>query len=516
MFLVSGFVFSGTFGNKEKRAVRSFLSEGDYIEYIGDDGESTFIKASNILNVTARGEKLTIHYINGGQDTFTWGTIENDRNNNLVVYKEPLKSKNTVGLGSYTYSSGSNGGKVLNIYVWNEEFMTRVKNYYPEYNEIDDTIGDVKVNWIIIPNQGYNYQDALDEALARQASAKADDKVDIFLVESDYALKYTDTPYTLDVKADLGFTDADLSKQFQYTKDIATANGKLKGLTWQACPGGVIYRRSIAKKLFGTDDPDVVQKKINTWSDFDKVAALAKSRGYFMVSGYDDDYRVFSDNMKSPWVINGKINVDDSIREWVAQQKIYTDKGYNNKASLWSQEQWDGAKKDGKVFCYFGPAWFIDFSLAPQVGDAETGSYGDWAFCKGPQGYSWGGTWICAAAGTDNKTLVKDILAKLTTDDTIMTRIAKEEGDFTNNEKAMEAVANSDYGNPFLGGQNHISFFLKSAKSIDKSTISPYDQGMNEELQAAMHDYFNGKVDEATAWENFYTAIKEKYPNLTR
>lgn len=45
MFLVSGFVFSGTFGNKEKRAVRSFLSGGEYIEYVGDDDESTFIKA---------------------------------------------------------------------------------------------------------------------------------------------------------------------------------------------------------------------------------------------------------------------------------------------------------------------------------------------------------------------------------------------------------------------------------------------------------------------------------------
>ncbi|MBQ4235596.1 MAG: carbohydrate ABC transporter substrate-binding protein, partial [Treponema sp.] len=307
-------------------------------------------------------------------------------------------------------------GKVLNIYVWNEEFQTRVKKYYPGYNEANDTIGDVKVNWVITPNQGNAYQDKLDEVLAQQASAKADDKVDIFLVESDYALKYTDTPYALDVKADLGFTDADLSKQYQYTKDIMTANGKLKGLTWQACPAGVIYRRSIAKALFGTDDPETVQTKISNWSDFDKVAADAKAKGYFMVSGYDDDYRVFSDNVKSPWVVNGKINVDDSIREWVAQQKEYTDKGYNNKAALWSQEQWDGAKKDGKVFCYFGPAWFIDFSLSPQVGDAETGSYGDWAFCKGPQGYSWGGTWICAAAGTDNKTLVKDILAKLTTD----------------------------------------------------------------------------------------------------
>jgi len=412
----------------------------------------------------------------------------------------------------------SNEGKVLNIYAWNEEFKSRLTDHYPGYTEVDAThgkIGDIDVVWTIVPSEGNAYQQNLDETFLNLDSMAADAKPDLFLVEADYALKYVDTPYTVPV-TELGVTDADVAEQYQYTKDIMTAGGKLKGLTWQACPAGVIYRRSIAKDLFGTDDPETVQTKISNWSDFDKVAADAKAKGYFMVSGYDDDYRVFSDNVKSPWVVNGKINVDDSIREWVAQQKEYTDKGYNNKAALWSQEQWDGAKKDGKVFCYFGPAWFIDFSLAPQVGDAETGSYGDWAFCKGPQGYSWGGTWICAAAGTDNKTLVKDILAKLTTDDEVMTRIAKEEGDFTNNEKAMEAVANSDYGNPFLGGQNHIKFFLASAKSIDKSTISPYDQGMNEEIQAAMHDYFNGKVDEATAWENFYTAIKEKYPNLTR
>ena len=504
MLLFSGFVFSGTFGDREKRAVRSFLSGGEYIEYVGDDDENTFIKANNVLNVTARGDKLTVHYTNGRQDTFTWETIENDRNGNLMVYKNG-KTKNA-----------STSGKVLNIFVWNEEFQTRVKKYYPGYNEANDTIGDVKVNWVITPNLGNAYQDKLDEVLAQQASAKTDDKVDIFLVEPDYALKYTDTPYTLDIKADLGFTDADLSKQFQYTKDLATAGGKLKGLLWQCCPGGVIYRRSIAKKLFGTDDPDVVQKKINTWSDFDKVAALAKSKGYYMVSGSDDNYRVFSDNMKSPWVVNGKINIDDSIREWVAQQKLYADKGYTNGASLWSWEQWDGAKKDGKVFCYFGPAWYIDYCLAPQVGDAYSGSYGDWAFCKGPQGFNWGGTLICAAAGTDNIDLIKDIMSKLCTDDTIMTRIAKNEGDFVNNENAMTAVANSDYGNPFLGGQNHIKFFIDSAKSIDRSTISPYDQGMNEELQYAMHDYFNGDITEDKAWKYFFDEVLDRYPNLKK
>ena len=56
-------------------------------------------------------------------------------------------------------------GKVLNIYVWNEEFQTRVKKYYPGYNEANDTIGDVKVNWVITPNLGNAYQDKLDEAI---------------------------------------------------------------------------------------------------------------------------------------------------------------------------------------------------------------------------------------------------------------------------------------------------------------------------------------------------------------
>ena len=194
------------------------------------------------------------------------------------------KTEGTKNTEKKAETTASAEGKVLNIYVWNEEFQTRVKKYYPGYDATNDTIGDVKVNWVVTPNQGNAYQDKLDEVLAQQANAKADDKVDIFLVEADYALKYTDTPYALDVKADLGFTDADLSKQYQYTKDIMTAGGKLKGLTWQACPAGVIYRRSIAKDLFGTDDPATVQTKISNWADFDKVAADAKAKGYFIVS----------------------------------------------------------------------------------------------------------------------------------------------------------------------------------------------------------------------------------------
>ena len=125
-------------------------------------------------------------------------------------------------------------GAVLNINCWNEEFKTRVTDHYPGYEEVDATtgkIGDVTVVWTITPNDDNAYQNNLDATLLAQADAAADEKVDIFLVEADYALKYVDTDFTMPV-ADLGITEEDLANQYQYTKDIVTdSNGVLKGVS---------------------------------------------------------------------------------------------------------------------------------------------------------------------------------------------------------------------------------------------------------------------------------------------
>lgn len=409
----------------------------------------------------------------------------------------------------------SSDGKVLNIYCWNEEFKTRFEKFY--------TVPDgVTVNWVITSNQDNVYQNALDEALLAQDAAAADDKVDLFLVEADYALKYCATDYTLDVYGTVGLTEEDTKDMYQYTKDIMTADGVLKGLSWQACPGGFIYRRDYAKEVLGTDDPAEVQALLSDWTKFDETAAKMKDAGYFMLSGFDDAFRVFSDNMAAPWVVDGKIQKDASIEKWIEQTKLYTDSGYNNKANLWSAESGAGAQKDGKVFGYFGPTWFIDFSLAGwTMADASApaepgnGSWGEWAFCEGPQGFSWGGTWICAAAGTDNLELVKDIMLKMTCDKDTLVGIVKEYNDFTNNVPAMEEIANSDFSSAFLGGQNYIGLMLENAKKIDRSAMGPYDQTCSEKIQSAMADYFNGNVDLDTAWDNFFTSVEEIHPELT-
>ena len=159
-------------------------------------------------------------------------------------------------------------GKVLNIYCWNEEFKSRITDHYPDYQEVDAThgkIGDVDVVWNITPNDDNAYQNNLDQTLLNQESAAADDKIDIFLVEADYALKYVDTDYTLPI-TDLGISEEDLSKQYQYTKDIVTdSNGTLKGVSWQGCPGVLFYNRDAAKEVLGTDDPVEVQNYVSDW-----------------------------------------------------------------------------------------------------------------------------------------------------------------------------------------------------------------------------------------------------------
>lgn len=412
-------------------------------------------------------------------------------------------------------------GKVYNIYCWNDEFQTRFQKYFEDAGLVPD---GVTINWVITPSADNAYQNKLDETLLAQSTAADDDKIDLFLIEADYALKYVNTDYTLDVYSDVGLTEADTADMYGYTKDVCTdSDGALKGVSWQACPAGLIYRRSIAQAVLGTDDPVEVQSKLDSWDKFEAVAADAKAMGYYMVSGYDDDYRVFSNNATITWVDeNGKIQFDENILKWIDQTKTFTDLGYNDKAILWSDEQWAGAKEDGKVMCYFGPGWFFDFCLAPAtLADSEAeaapgnGSYGDWAIVMGPQGYYWGGTWLCAAAGSDNIELTKEIMKVMTCDKDTLVGIVNDFNDFTNNETAMTEIANSDFASAFLGGQNYISVLLDSAKSI-KYISSPYDQGCNEKLQEAMRGYFNGTATYDEAIDIFYTLVLEKYPELSR
>ena len=154
---------------------------------------------------------------------------------------------------------------------------------------------------------------------------------------------------------------------------------------------------------------------------------------------------------------------------------------------------------------------------------ASIAANGGWAATEGPQGFFWGGTWICAAQGTDNANLVKDIMLKMTTDDDIMKDIVLDDDDFVNNSTVMNGLADGsikvkddkEYTSKILGGQNPLPMYCAGVETLDLSNLSSYDQGCNEEFQNAMKNYFEGKASKEAAHDLFYKAVTEKYPELT-
>ena len=397
-------------------------------------------------------------------------------------------------------------GKVLNIYAWNEEF----KGFFEKYYTVPE---GVTVNWIITPSDNGAYQQKLDEALLNQETAADDEKVDMFLAEADYIQKYVDSDYTQDITA-MGVTD--FSNTYKYTVQAASdANGVVKGVSFQCCPSALIYRRSIAKDVLGTDDPAEVQTLLDSWDKFNAVAADAKAKGYLMTGSFAETYRVFSNNCTMPWVDeNNNLQFDPQIEAWIDQTEEFVKNGYTLTAGVWDQEKNDQMFADGKVMCFFGPAWYFNFCMGNAM-DPEKGCSGDWAICEGPAAHFWGGTWLLAPAGTDNASLVADIMNTFINDEEVCSKLVSEEAQFSNNMAVNAKFAEDpNYGSEFLGGQNDVAVFSAMNDNIVWQNHTVYDQLLNEGLQNNLREYFQGTVDKETALANFYKYINETYPAI--
>ena len=194
----------------------------------------------------------------------------------------------TTGNGTEGGASASNSeeGKVINVYSWNDEFRTRVEAVYPEVKETseDGTVTYLKdgteIHWIVNPNQDGVYQQKLDEALSNQADAAADDKIDLFLSETDYVFKYTDKDADVAMPLkDLGIDcDKEFADQYDFTRTTASdSDGVQRGSTWQCCPGLLVYRRDIAKDVFGTDDPEADRKSTRLNSSHNNQSRMPSS-----------------------------------------------------------------------------------------------------------------------------------------------------------------------------------------------------------------------------------------------
>ena len=421
-------------------------------------------------------------------------------------------------------------GKVYNIYCCDEAFLDVMETWYPDYERAAATeangvtdgaktvrgwIGDVEVRWTILCDDPEEYQAHLDERLIDPEILDQDDRVDLFLIDGATTSKYCSEDADVALKlGDIGLKEEQLSGQYPITRELVTdASGSQRASTWQVPVGAFVYRRSIARAALGYDSPEQVQKAVETWPAIEETAETLQNAGYQLFAAADESFEPYFYRMGN-WVDElGTITVNDAAVRWVELAGSFARSGYA-----------DGMRRftDGwvKELTAGGPETFGFFLTAPEIAkyllcdnDAAAGDYG---ICAGPGPFFEGGLWLCAAKGSDNTKLTKEILQTLTCDQETLKRMAETSGELVNHMGAMDELAGGGaYKSDIFGGENDLAVLASQAGQCSADGLTYYDRALGELFRDAFLPYFEGDATEAEAIDVFYREAITRYPDLT-
>ena len=419
--------------------------------------------------------------------------------------------------------AASNGEKtVINVMAFTDEVPKMIEKYiamHPEEN--------LEIKTTIVATTDGLYQPALDAAL----KAGGADAPDIYAAEAAFVLKYAQGEGAGFAAAyeDLGI---DMSKVKSaeiapYSVEIGTrpSDGKVVALGYQATGGAFIYRRSIAKDVWGTDDPATVKAKIGggsgSWDQFWVAAEELKAKGYGIISGDGDLWHAVENSSPKGWVVDGKLNIDSKREEFIDLSKKLKDNGYHNDTQDWQDAWFADMKGEGEkgILGFFGPAWLINYTIAPNCGGEAVGqgTYGDWAICESPIGFFWGGTWILANKDTQKKEAVANIIEWITLDDSETgLQYMWANGTFNGEGGTKDCVASgtvmakSNGTLDFLGGQDMFEVFVPANAFANGKNLTPYDETINSKWRDEVRNYTAGNKDRATALADFKTKVAEE------
>ena len=414
-----------------------------------------------------------------------------------------------LGLG--LTSALAEGKQTINLWAFTDE-VPKMLDRYLELNPEFAAKYDVKTT--IIATTDGAYQPALDAALA----AGGADAPDIYCAEAAFILKYSQgdaSSYAAPYK-DLGIdvSAVETAEIAQYTVDIGTnPNGDLVALGYQATGGAFIYRRSIAKEVFGTDDPAEIGAKVGPgWDKFFEAAEALKEKGYGIVSGDGDIWHAVENSSELGWVVDGKLNLDPNREEFIDISMLLKENDLYNDTQDWTDAWFADMKGEGDkgIFGFFGPAWLINNVMAGNSGGTAPGegTYGDWAVCAPPVGFFWGGTWLLANASTEKKEAVGELINWITLDASetgLQYHWANGtlygEGGTKDTVASGVVMAMSDGSLEFLGGQNMFDVFVPANEFANGKNMTQYDETINRYWRDSVRMYTSGQIsrDEAIA-----------------
>lgn len=322
-------------------------------------------------------------------------------------------------------------------------------------------------------------------------------------IESDAWETLTDDPYNIDV-----------SDSEDYTVKLGSdSDGNVKALSYQATPGGFWYKRDLAKKYLGTDDPDEISEMLSTTDGMLDVAEKLKegSNGEtHMFASYKDLWQFANYGMRSlAWVDGDKFQMDDYIPEFFDLAKTVRDNGYDAKIDTWS-EAWYASCADDSVFGYAEPTWGLQYVIQTGAPDSE----GNWGIASMPAAYFNGGSYLGIYQESQNKELAAEYVKFVCTNKDFLTQYANDKGDYTSLKSVNKEIADSGYEESWCAGQNTFKFFSDQMDKINTDIVTKYDDTIGNLMLNNVDLYLNGQLDKDAAIAQFKDDVASNYRRL--
>ena len=377
----------------------------------------------------------------------------------------------------------------------------------------DAAYPNVETEYVIIPNADQVYLNKVNTTMRSRS-----DTPDAFTGEAAFYKQFIKAGYW-EPLGEYGAEDL-LDNLVDYVPN-STRNdaGEITALSWQATPGALFYRRSIAREVLGTDDPGEVSKWTSDIGKFYELGEMVKDTyggEKYLLAGFDDMSQFVYNMRAEPYIVNNTFTLPEALVDYM---KVAGDMRKNEiemGATTW-QPPWFSSMADGSVMCYILPTWGLHYVMKPNAEpEADEGKAewsGDWGLAVPPASYSWGGTWIGINRGSKNKNLAWQAVKFFGSDPDFLTQWAKDTGDFVANLDVVNAIKD-EFSEGFLGGQNHYQYFYDEAKKIDVSYIGPWDFQIQNAWGDQVGLYANGEKDFDTAIEDFYVSLSDILPEV--
>ncbi|MCH5195059.1 MAG: carbohydrate ABC transporter substrate-binding protein [Oscillospiraceae bacterium] len=406
--------------------------------------------------------------------------------------------------------SAASPEETLTIMSWSGNSDTQVMiDFFCEQTGTDKSL----VKWAQVGTDGAGARDGYGTYLDGSQDG------DIIICDAEWAPNYINSNYTVDL-SEIGISKGNYPNAYAYTLALGTSDdGKFKGATFQATPGGFVYNVKTAEEKLGVKSAAEMQAMVSDWNKFEETAATLAAQGVAICATEGGLWQIMQCQRDSQWVVDGKLVVDSFATDFIQKAKDYVDKGYLTKEEQWT-DAWYATIQNGQALGDFAPTWGLTNVGGGSIAENFAGGKdveGTLGFCAGPAAWFWGGSYMCVTNKCNTNDLAKLWMETFTINADSMEAYARKTGDFVNHQTVMEKLSKdtSLTNKLFQGGAHQFPVLFSSASNINLSATK-YDSVIKNAFNQAVQGYaIKGETSSVeAAVEAFKNEVGKTYADI--